>query len=275
VADVIDRHLELSRRIALLDEERGDPPFRPGPVGDLARFVAVLSEVTRPGSPDAVRSLPIASAGRADEIVAGCRLLGRLLDAAPEITAGPVRLGAQRWIATGKPAHVAPSHPVPSQDRFVGAPAAGPMPPDAKPFGLGLFTSTAVFGGHGAWRAYLDLQRGSSLFPPPWYTWAVELEPDATVMEVSSAAEWVDLVESHPLRAGGLTYPDWASLGGSCDGVHMTVRAIAATQGIVFQLREGFAAPPYWDVESTLWLRWRVRSAELMDVTTWPAADHG
>jgi hypothetical protein len=149
------------------------------------------------------------------------------------------------------------------------------MPPDAKPFGLGLFTSTAVFGGHGAWRTYLDLQQGSSLFPPPWYTWAVELEPAATVVEVSSAADWVELVESHPLRAGGLTYPDWASLGRNCDGVHMTVRAIAATQGIVLRLREGFAAPPYWDVESTLWLRWRVRSAELVDVTTWPAADPG
>jgi hypothetical protein len=250
---------ELSRRVALLDDERGDPLVP----DDLARFVSVIARITGTGDE---RSLPTASPDEADELVAGCQLMRRLSAAAPEITAGPLRLDAQRWIATGKPSHVPPGHPAPSPAHFVGPGTAGSVRPAAKPFGLGLFTSTAAAGGHGAWRTYLDLHRGSSLFPLPWHTWAVEMEPAAAVREVASAADWVELVASHPLRAGGLTCPDWPSLARAYDGVHMTLRAIVATQGIAFPMNGGAVAAPYWDVESTLWLRWRVRSAVLVEV---------
>jgi hypothetical protein len=255
---------ELARRVALLDDERGDPLVVGDAAADLARFVSVLAEITRSGDGS---ELPSASPAEADELAGTSRLLRRLLAAAPHITAGPLRLDAQRWIATGKPSHVPAGHRTPSSAHFVGPGAAGRTRPDAKPFGLGMFTSTAAADGRGAWRTYLDLHRGSSLFPLPWHTWAVEIEAGATVREISSAVDWMELVASHPLRAGGLTYPDWVSIGRVHDGVHMTLRAIAATQGIVFPMSGGAVAAPYWDVESTLWLRWRVRSAELVEVT--------
>lgn len=261
-----DGAAELSRRVALLDGERGGHGVGGGggAAGDLAHFVAVMSRVTRPGMPD--DGLPATTAREADDVVAGCDLLRRLARAAPEVAVGPLRLDAQRWIATGKPSHVPRGHRQPSPEHLVEPAVARSPAPDAKPFGLGMFTSTATVGGHGAWRTYLDVHEGSSLFPPPWLTWAIEIEPSAVVLEVASAADWVELVRSHPLPADGLTYPDWQSLARACDGVHMTLTAIAATQGIVFPMPGGPTAAPYWDVESTLWLRWRVRSAELVDI---------
>jgi hypothetical protein len=36
----------------------------------------------------------------------------------------------------------------------------------------------------------------------------------------------------------------------------MTAAAVAATQGLCFREGDLITAPAYWDVESTLWLRW-------------------
>jgi hypothetical protein len=46
----------------------------------------------------------------------------------------------------------------------------------------------------------------------------------------------------------------------------MTQRAVVASQGLYFASSAGIIAPPYWDVESTLWLRWSFTSTELIEV---------
>ncbi|MGH3993459.1 MAG: hypothetical protein ACRDSN_13480, partial [Pseudonocardiaceae bacterium] len=151
----------------------------------------------------------------------------------------------------------------------------GTAPATAKPFGAGLFTSTGVLGGHGMWRTYLDRNRWSTLHPLPWHTWRLTPRPDAVVHEISSAAQWVDFVRSYPLRRGALVYPDWPSAARDLDAVHVTLRAIAAIQGLRFPAGEfpadefpadgAAVAASYWDVESTFWLRWSFTAAELVE----------
>ncbi len=117
------------------------------------------------------------------------------------------------------------------------------------------------------WREYLRLNWGSTLHPLPWHTWRVEPRSDIVVHEIAGAAQWVDLALAHPLRKDQLIYPDWRSVARECDAVHMTLRAITATQGLYFPTRRGIVAAPYWDVESTFWLRWCFDSVELTETT--------
>jgi hypothetical protein len=84
----------------------------------------------------------------------------------------------------------------------------------------------------------------------------------------------VDFVLSHPRRERGWLFPDWNSVAHQCDGVHMTLRAIAATQGLYFPTEQGIVAAPYWDIESTLWLRWCFGSVRLVETVTGPV-DNG
>jgi hypothetical protein len=50
-------------------------------------------------------------------------------------------------------------------------------------------------------------------------------------------------------------YPSWYELTKPFDGIHITARAIAATQCVALVGTGGVVAPPYWDVEPTFWLR--------------------
>lgn len=204
----------------------------------------------------------------ADAAVSGCRLVGRLRAVVPEIVTGPVHLDAQYWIATGKPPHRPPAEPQLNESHFTDATSAVGLPASTKPFGVGLFTSTGVLGGHGMWRTYLDIHWGSTLFPLPWYTWAVRPHRSAVVHEIASAAQWADLARSYPRMEGELIYPDWRRVARDYDAVHMTLHAISATQGLDLHTDDGIVAAPYWDVESTLWLRWCFASAELVDITS-------
>ena len=67
-----------------------------------------------------------------------------------------------------------------------------------------------------------------------------------------------------PTSYEGLLYPDWKAVARHCDGVHVTLRAVGATQGICFRLSDGVVAPPYWDVETTFWLRWVFEHVEFV-----------
>jgi hypothetical protein len=118
------------------------------------------------------------------------------------------------------------------------------------------------------WRAYLDLYRGSDLFPLPWQVWSL---PAATspsrIREITSAADWAALVERYPRPGADVIYPDWAAAAGDgIDAVHLTLRAVVAVQGFSFPTRSGLSAPGFWDVETTLWLRWAFDRPRLIDV---------
>ena len=244
-----------------------------GPCADIAHFISVVERVTSTSitgtnKTSNVHILPCVSAATADALVNNSRLLARLSDAVPEIVTGPLRFNLQHWVGAREPSGRPKSELTLDESHFIGVSDAGPMKASTKPFYVGLFTSTGVLGTYGMWRTYLDLNEYSSLHPRPWHTWAVEPHPNAVVQEIASASQWVEFVLSHPLRERGLLFPDWNSVARQCDGVHMTLRAIAATQGLYFPTEQGLIAAPYWDVESTFWLRWCFDSVKLVETVT-------
>jgi hypothetical protein len=257
----VDGLPELVRRVGQLDIELAYPPSEGCPNSDIVHFVRILEQVTSSGVIDAANQRPSVSAADADAVMDGCELLARLNAAAPELVTGPLPVESQYWIATGKPDYVPYGGPTPREAWFVDVSSAVAIESSGKPFGVGLFTSS------GMWRTYLDLNRGSTLFPLPWRTWAMGVRPDARVREVTSAAQWVEFVLSNPLRHGDLLYPDWKAVARSYDAVHLTLRAIAAIQGMYLAVNRDTMAPVYWDVESTFWLHWCFESVRLVDTT--------
>ena len=263
---MVDGLTELARRVARLDAvpyNRGG-----GPLDDLAHFIEVVERITSAGTETDRRTLPHVSPTDADAILGRSHLLARVAGATPEIVAGPIRLDAQYWVSSGAPSWVPARAPILDETHFVDAAEAHEIELSTKPFRVGLFTSTGVLGTHGMWRLYLDLNRGSTLHPLPWHTWAVEPRSDVVVLEIASAAQWVDFVLSHPRRHEEEIYPDWKSVAQRHDAVHMTLRAIAATQGLYFRTNAGEVAPTFWGVESTFWLRWRFGSVRLVETVT-------
>ncbi|WP_035791898.1 hypothetical protein [Kitasatospora mediocidica] len=245
----------LRRRVEALD---AGPASDDSPTADprLAHFVSVLSSCTNTqmaeefaesGGPALLRP------AEADEATRRCRLLTAVAREEEGLVAGPLRRSEQCWIASG---------PAPAASRLLDADRGGPHPPSTKPFGLGLFTSTRTRRGDSMWQMYLDPYRGSDLFPLPWYSWRLTAAEDSRIRELASAADWVGFVEEYARPGDGLLHPDWARVAADHDGVHMTLAAIVATQGFRFQAAGGVTAAPYWDVESTLWLRWVFAAVE-------------
>ncbi len=259
---------ELARRVAQLDAEPSNPRVVGGSCFDLSHFIRVLGQTTSTGIPRDLRALPYLSPVDADGLLGSSRLLTRLAEVVPEIVTGPLRLDSQYWVGTGKPSFVPTGELTPKESAFVCVSDATAMDPSTKPFGVGLFTSTGVLGTHGMWQNYLDLNRGSTLHPLPWHTWVVEPHRHARVHEITTASEWVEFVLSHPRREHELLFPSWGWVARDHDAVHMTLRAIGATQGLYFPTEQGIVAAPYWDIESTMWLRWCFGSARLVETVT-------
>src|SRR5205085_6511005 len=121
--------------------------------------------------------------------------------------------------------------------------------------------------GRSMWHVFLDTGREDGLHDRLWAVWDLGLDSGRVdVYEISSAASWCQLVLACPTRAGGRLYPDWRAIAADFDGIHMTLAAIVATQGFTLRTPEGPIAPTYWDLETTLWLRWRFDSAALREV---------
>lgn len=256
----MDQAAELDLRVAHLDAQMGDPRSASQPLSGFEGFVQVISAIT-PSDAIAGRIAPSV----ADTVVAGSALLAYLEGIAGEVVTGPLRPDAQFWIGTGKPSTAPTPHRALDQRLFVDISAHGALAPSTKPFFLGLYTSTGLLATHGMWELYLEVTQ-SSLFPPPWEIWKVEPTPDVDVLEIASATTWAELVSEYPLRHEGFLYPDWRSVSRDHDAVHMTMRAVAATQGVCLRAGNDTLAPTFWDVESTLWLRWCFEDAELIQL---------
>lgn len=249
------------------------PHVAGGPRVDIDHFITVVERITNTsitGTNDTsdVDILPCVSAAAADAVLKNSHLLARLEEAAPEIVTGPLRFDLQYWVGIENRSGAPKRELTLSESHFIGVSDAVPMKASTKPFYVGLFTSTGVLGTYGMWRIYLDRYECSALDPRPRRTWAVELHDNVVVHEIASASQWVDFVLSHPRRERELLFPDWSSVARRCDGVHMTLRAIAATQGLYFPTEQGLIAAPYWDVESTFWLRWCFDSVKLVETVT-------
>ncbi len=248
----------LEDRVAQLDGPHAGPAItrEQDPLdSDIRHFIRTLSSVTPVGKVS-LGALPVIPAHAADEIVAGCNLIGRVQAERPEVATGPIDLNNQYWISAERPSHLTPRQKELDRRHFEEFGGNRIVDASTKPFDLGLFTSTGSFDSFGMWWSYLQENRGSTLFPEPWHVWHVDVAPASRVLEISTAARWAELASQHPIENGMTIYPDWAKISERWDGVHLAMRAIAATQGICLSLDDAVVAPTYWDVESTLWLRW-------------------
>ncbi len=243
--------IALAARLSELDEAVGGDPR-----SLLQAFVRQWQHVTDTGSPPGLGGgaelVDAADAELVDRMVEGSRALRALRDVAPTIIQGPLDLGRQCWIATSRVGQAS----APDRARFLEAITGGRREATAKPAGFGLYTCTGVFGGPGMWQVYLAQNRGSSLFPLPWHAWAARIEPGARVRTITGARDWLDLVANHPVDRADARLPNWSSIANTYDGIHLTLTGIAATQGLWFRAGSRAIPGPYWDVESTVWLRW-------------------
>lgn len=257
----------LSKRIELLDNLSNCNKIADSQSEDIWNFITILQRVTSNGSLFSVKGLqaePCLAPAAADALVQGCRLITRLTETVPEIVAGPLRDSCQYWVATGKPSFVEPNNPILHEKNFINI-SKTTTSKMGKPYRSGIFTSTGMLDNLGMWRMYLELNRGSTLHPLPWHVWSVEPQRNLVIHEITNASEWVDFVLRYPQHSGEFIYPDWYTLSQNCDAIHMTLRAICATQGLCFPTKKGIVAAPYWDIESTVWLRWCFDSVQLVE----------
>lgn len=235
----------LRKRLDELDIP--DPPTSGGPSDRrLQHFVVVMSSFTDARMEAECIGPAVVSPDVADTWAGGSELLRSIAGDEPYLVDGPVRLGMQEWIATGR---------------------HGPAVP-TEMHSRAFYTSTAARNGPSMWRTYLNLHYAPELFPLPWRTWRLEVDPSAAVLEIASARDWVEFVERHPTRDAQLVKPDWERASRDYAGVHLTLRAIVATQGFAFPIAHGLTEPQYWDVESTRWLSWRFGSPVLVETAT-------
>jgi hypothetical protein len=255
---------ELQSRISKLDtadiRDYGTVPLyspdRKIAIGDAHAFISVLRHVTSNGRHD---ETPIASSPDADAIIGTCRLIGRLGTLQPSLVSGGIGRLPQYWISAVSPPWLPPRKPMPSRDYFI-PPSVTPSKNSGNPFGMGLYTSTGFQNSQGMWRIYLDFDGDSATFLKPWQVWRLHTDAAAKIRDITTAADWEELVLHYPAFTGGLIYPDWRSIAEEWDAVHITVRAIAAIQGIRLRTPRGLLGPSYWDVETTFWLNWRFSS---------------
>lgn len=254
----------LSERVEFIDRKSNYFTIANGCIVDILHFIAIIERITNSGSSNkGIQEITCLSPVDADTLLEGCRLIARLTESVPEIVVGPCQPHSQYWVGTGKPSQVMLAAPILREADFI--PVTSAVNFTTKPFPGGLFTSTGILNTHGMWRMYLDLKRGSTLHPLPWHVWSIDSYRNLTIHEITSASEWVDFVLCYPKRRDDLLYPDWRAASEKYDAVHMTLRAICATQGLYFLTTEGIVSAPYWDVETTLWLRWCFNSAQFVE----------
>jgi hypothetical protein len=264
----------LTRRIAELD---GVTPLlaQPRPVALaiedpelytlLWQFADVMSRHTHTLMEHETEGRAIIDPLRADEMVAGSRLVTAISEYEPGLTSGPLQRDRQHWTAIAGREDL-PHTPVePAEDLFV-VPSVGPdQECGIKPFDVGLYTSTSTTAGCSMWRVLISEDSGA-LHPRPWYTWKLEVNAKAVkVAEIASAQRWVHFISTYPWVHNGLVYPHWVKAAEDFDAVHIMLPTIAAAQGFHFRASGGVIPPAFWDVESTFWLRWRFSGARLVE----------
>jgi hypothetical protein len=225
----------------------------------LLHFILVMTSYTNTTMAAGTGEQPVLAPADADELAGTCRLLADIAQGGTGLVDGPLDRTRQQWIGTGRQISS------PAETRLIETDDSGAA--STKPFNLGLYTSTAAPDGRSMWRTYLDSIRESPLHPLPWYTWNLQARDDTAIAEITSAREWTDFVDAYARPHAGMIYPDWRDVAQDVDAVHLTPRAILAIQGFSFPTTRGPTAPTYWDVESTLWLRWCFTSVSLREVT--------
>jgi hypothetical protein len=235
-------------------------------------FVSTMCDVSFRRVPDATGT--VVDPEIADEAVAGSAFLAALRRSAPWLLDGPSSSEcAQHWIATAKPPWLAGSDMMPTQDALLTVVESGGTAASRSARG-GLFTSSATPEFPGMWRHYLEQNARSGLWPGPWRTWRLSLAAQPRVVDVTSARDWVGLMEEYPNLEGGDLELNWGAIAADVDAVHITPEAVCGVEGFRMRTARGPSAPVYWDVEGTRWLRWSFDSVELVsDEPTVPLSE--
>ena len=200
----------------------------------------------------------------ADNTVTGSSLLREVSGGEPGLTVGPLDVDRQHWVRTGRHALLPDGRPIPPcESRFI-PPGKQNRDIDIKPFYCGLYTSTAISCGFSMWRSVMG-STSSMMYPWPWYTWQLDIDVAARILEITSASSWAEFVCRYGQLRDGLLYPDWFKVAESFDAVHFTLPMVAAVQGFSVISRKGYIAPGYWDVETTLWLKWCFPDIKLVE----------
>jgi hypothetical protein len=246
--------LELLRgRVNQLD---GSPPQSVGAHLRLQHAASVLQQYTNTFMAEAAGWPALLDPVEADAVVDASAFLAQLSEVAPALVQGPLDQQAQVWIGTARHGGRPPSSRELRPTHRTG--------PSVTPWSGTLFTSSTSPLGVSMWRSFLDLFRGSDLYPLPWHVWSLPAE--GRVAQVTGAEDWVRLVDRYPLRINELVYPDWDAVATDFDGVHFCLRAVVSLQGFSFASAHGVTAPGYWDVETTHWLRWAFQRPRLIEV---------
>jgi hypothetical protein len=263
----------MRERIAELDET--DSEGRPLAGSSVAHFINVMHGFYDFRMESADGQQAVIGSLEADRITGECRLLRDMSQEDPDLVTGPITLSRQHWLEpevpiSGRSAELRG----PESSRFT-APADTAVPVHfespyglAKPSGLGLFTSTATWSEQGMWWHYILPEIAVNPSGHRRRVWRMQVEEGVRVLEVTNAAEWLEFVESYAQFEAGFVFPNWSSVARDYDGVHLTLRAIVAIDGFCFPATGGITAPPYWGLESTLWLRWCFTSSELLEAGT-------
>jgi hypothetical protein len=72
------------------------------------------------------------------------------------------------------------------------------------------------------------------------------------------------------LRQGGpeLVEPDWPSVAGEFDAIHLTVAGLATAQGVPVAGERDVSMLWGWDAEATAWLTWQVENVQFLGIAT-------
>ncbi len=199
--------------------------------------------------------------GTADKLVAASAKLSEMAAHEPVLAGGPLQRERQHWVGDGSRIPIVP------RKELCLVPRPGFSRTSIPAFWNAFYTSTAMSSGYSMWRALMSYN-GSDAFGRalPWHTWRMVVDDDVLrVAEVASAACWVDLVCSYGVVEDGTLLPDWAKLAGVFDAIHFTWPLIVAAQGLAFMTDRGVMGRALWDVECTLWLKWRFGGAYMTE----------
>jgi hypothetical protein len=250
--------LELARealesRVAAMDAAAKRAQADPTEL--IRAFAVTMGAISDRGIPE--EQTPVVDPMLCDEIVARSGAIRRLGEAAPWLTAGPLAAGSeQEWVATGRPSWLPPRISTPNRDSFQDVTAAGGEPSPRGPVRGGLFTCTATAAQPGMWRTYLQTQGENMLWPKPWHVWRMKPATNLKIYQVSSAQAWAALVRQHHHQSNGFLRPEWRSIAGVADALHISPAAACAIDGLSLATDRGPVAPTYWTVESTFWMHW-------------------
>ena len=88
----------------------------------------------------------------------------------------------------------------------------------------------------GSWSLFFELSVS-------WHVWKIDSNTTAKVCDLTTATQWEKVTLSHPVVNDGLIYPDWRAIAQDWDAVHITIRTIAAIQGMRLRTSEGLLGP--------------------------------